>query len=68
MVVAGSLYGCIGLSAVLGYVHLGIDVIGYGSEHDAWTSLPLITVGLMFVIGIPVGLYLWWRERKPSGS
>ena len=51
--VCGSIvYGAVGLTSVLAYVHLGINLMDYDSAADAWRSLVPVTaiLGLLTAV------------------
>gem|GEM_PF-3649161 len=63
MLLAVVAYGIIGLSAILGYIYLGVNVIGYESVNEAWQSLLWIT-GVTAIVGGIAGAYYWWKDGR----
>jgi len=59
--IAAAIYGGVGLAGTLAYVWFDINLLDFDKGDNPWTALFGIT-GLMAVLGIPAGIYWWWKE------
>ncbi len=60
-------YGAVGLSGVLGYVYFGVNIFDFKSQSEAWSMWPGLSIGIGVVVGLPVGIYYWFKDRAKPG-
>jgi len=61
-VVMTAVYGIVGLSSVIAYTGLGINIMGFKSAADAWDTLPYVTLIAGSVVGLTLGFF-FHQER-----
>jgi len=61
-VVAFLIYGSIGLLAAIAFTVTGFNLLDSPTPTAAWRNLPRDAIGLGLVVGIPAGIWFWWKR------
>jgi len=62
--VVGTLaYGAIGLTGVLAY-YTGVNLLDLSSAKEGWDLLPTASPALGLLVGVPCGIYFWYKQKS----
>ena len=62
--VVGTLaYGAIGLTGVFGY-YSGANFLDLSSAKEGWDLLPTFSPALGLLVGVPAGIYYWYKRKS----